>query len=118
MPSVVRRLSAAPLPPPPPPPPLVKAGMVMGVEPPSSLRISNGRVPATLTVNVGVKNAPPVVDREVPTWVNELPPLVDENRPQVPLASELKLAWWMVTVPAPVVRSNRMVIQIGRASCR
>src|ERR1051325_3774107 len=113
MPSVGCRLSAAPLPPPPPPPPLVKAVMVMSarlvrLEPPSSLRISNRMVPATLTVNVAVENAPPVVDREVPTWVNELPPLVDENRPQVPLASELKLAGWMVTVPAPVV-------QIGRA---
>src|SRR5262249_42650772 len=77
----------------------------------SSLRISNRTVPAMLTVNVAVENEPAVVDREVPTWVNEAPPLVDENRPQVPPVSELKLAWWMVTVPAPVVRSNRIVMR-------
>src|SRR5215831_5358203 len=99
MPSVVCTLSLAPLPPPPVPVPVKSviemSSMSIRLAVPSSLRIWNRIVPARLTVNLAVENEPPVVDREVPTWVHELPPLVDENRPQVPLASELKLAWWI-----------------------
>src|SRR5690242_13884739 len=83
--------------------------MLIRLAPPSSLRISNRIVPDRLTVNVAVENDPPVVERDVPTWVHVLPPFCDANSPQVPLASEPKLAWWIVTVPAPVVRSNSMV---------
>jgi hypothetical protein len=77
IPSVVCLLSAAPLPPP-PPPPLLKSviamsSMLMRLLPPSSLRISNRIVPSRLTVNVAVENDPPVVDREVPTWVHVAP---------------------------------------------
>ena len=106
--------TAATPPPPPPPPPksvIEMSSMLIRLLPPSSLRISKRTVPARLTVNVAVENELPVVDREVPTWVHVLPPFCDENSPQVPLASEPKLAWWSVTVPAPVVRSNRIVMR-------
>src|SRR5262245_31384892 len=107
MPIVVCLLRAAPL----PPPPLEKSPMLisstsMRLRPPSSLRKSKRIVPRTWTVDVAVENEPPLVDRDEPTWVHVDPPFRDETRPQVPLASEPKLAWWIVTVPAPV-RSNR-----------
>jgi hypothetical protein len=108
IPSVVWMLSSAPA-------PLVKSviamsSMLIRLVPPSSLRISNRMVPARLTVNVAVANEPPVVIRDVPTWAHVAPWSCDENRPHVPLASEPKLAWWRVTVPAPEVRSNPIVM--------
>jgi hypothetical protein len=88
---------------------IAMSSMSIRLAPPLSLRISNRIVPARLTVNVAVENAPPVVDRVVPTWAHVLPPFWDSNRPQVLVASLPKLAWWSVTVPAPVVRSNFIV---------
>src|SRR5512144_723629 len=98
IPIVVCLLSAAPVlpvPVPPPPPPksvMVMSSMLMRLDPPSSLRISNRMLPARLTVKLAVENAPPVVDRDVPTCVHVLRWFCDENSAHVPLASVAKLA--------------------------
>ena len=60
-------------------------------------------------MNVAVANEQQLVVWEAPTWVQLTPPFCDAYRPQVPLASALKLAWWIDTVPAPAVRSNFIV---------